>query len=114
MRFGVLLGVIATLVFALYPADALIPRADGALAHLMVFVILTLVSLAAWPRAHWTIVGFALLGLGAVIELAQGVMTAGRTADISDLAFDAAAIAAGLIVGTLFRRFFSALPDLSR
>ena len=114
IRLGVFLGVMAALVFALYPADAFIPRADGALAHFGAFLVLSTMCMIAWPHVRWVIVGLVLLGLGATIELVQYAMAAGRTADLLDLAFDAVAIGTGLIMGTLIRKFFSAFPSPSR
>ena len=53
---------------------------------------------------HWRRVGLLLLLYGALIELLQGVMALGRTADLWDLAADAGGLVLGLLAAQWFGR----------
>jgi hypothetical protein len=54
--------------------------------------------------AHWRRVGLLLLLYGALIEILQGAMALGRTADFWDLAADAGGLALGLLAARWFGR----------
>jgi hypothetical protein len=54
--------------------------------------------------SHWRRVGLLLLLYGALIELLQGAMALGRTADLGDLAADAGGLALGLLAAHGFGR----------
>jgi VanZ family protein len=60
-------------------------------------------GLAVWftglyPRARYWRVVAALLALGLALEMAQGVMRLGRSADLLDMAANAAGVGAGLLL----------------
>ncbi len=53
---------------------------------------------------HWRRVGLLLLLYGALVELLQGAMALGRTADLWDLAADAGGVVLGLLAAHRFGR----------
>lgn len=66
----------------------------------------TYLFLAVWftgliARKRWWMVAATLLILGAAMEAGQYLMQAGRTADVYDMAANAAGIAAGLLLAAL-------------
>jgi hypothetical protein len=67
---------------------------------------LAFLGLALWfagliERQSYPLLGLALLGLGGVIEIAQGAMGLGRTADWYDWYADLAGTGAGLMLGLI-------------
>jgi VanZ family protein len=54
--------------------------------------------------SHWRRVGLLLLSYGALIEILQGLMAMGRTADFYDLAADAGGLVLGLLAAHWFGR----------
>jgi len=77
--------------------------------HVAAYFALGLVALPALPRVRPLYIWFGLCALGASIELAQGLMNAGRTANILDGVANATgavlAIAVWLILTRLTRKF---------
>jgi VanZ family protein len=61
-------------------------------AHLAAFYIITLLAFAVAPRSRRTDLALATLGLGVLIELAQGVV--GRSLSLTDLLADAVGVGA--------------------
>ncbi len=66
------------------------------LEHLAAYGALAFVFAGALGRARWKAVFWALLGLGAGLELAQAVTGGGRLADPWDMAANALGVVAGL------------------
>lgn len=86
--------VCALLVLTLGPFQGLESQfglSDTA-AHVMAFYIVTLLAFAVAPRQRRTDLALATLGLGVLIELAQGVL--GRSLSLTDLLADAVGVGA--------------------
>jgi VanZ family protein len=66
--------------------------------HIMAYVVLAFWFGSIVVRRDYLWIALSLLGFGAVIELAQGWMSQGRTADIMDLRADAIGIVLGLVL----------------
>jgi VanZ family protein len=56
--------------------------------------------------SHWRRVGLLLLLYGALIEILQGAMALGRTADLRDLVADAGGLVLGLLAALWFGRIW--------
>lgn len=73
------------------------------LRHALAYALLTLllgralVPLWSRPRAGWDVAAALAVGYGAVMELAQGLLTEARCADVGDLLANAAGAAAVLL-----------------
>lgn len=94
----------ASLVAFLSPgtgAPPLFPGEDK-LVHAGIFAALTLAALAAWPAPAR--VAAALVAYGAAVEVLQGVLPFGRTADVWDLAADTAGVALGVLAAAVLAR----------
>lgn len=92
---AIAVAVVGTLlVLTLGPFQGLESRfglSDTA-AHLTAFYIITLLAFAVAPRQRRTDLALATLGLGVLIELAQGVV--GRSLSLTDLLADAVGVGA--------------------
>lgn len=100
-RFWILLGVLlvlATLYVCLRPAGTdppWFPNVDK-LQHFTAYLVLTAWFGALLDRSRYWPLAAAMLALGGVIEVAQGAMALGRTADLTDVLANALGVAAGL------------------
>jgi VanZ family protein len=63
------------------------------------FLVVRAVTLSGWERRRLVWLGGALSVYGALDELHQ-LFIAGRSADVSDWAFDTLGVAAGLLIGS--------------
>ena len=94
---GVLL-LLATLYLCLRPTapePPSLPNLDK-LQHLTAWFVLTAWFGALIQRRHLAWVVLGALALGGAIEVAQGAMDLGRTADLRDVLANAVGVAAGL------------------
>lgn len=93
-----LLAVLAVLVFCLMPASGLpdLPHNGDKLEHALAFFALAASAVQLYARPRLRVVGVGLLLLGFAIEVAQGALTADRSADPFDLMADAVGIALGM------------------
>jgi VanZ family protein len=88
------------------------PGVSDKVEHFTAYLALALWFTGLYPRARYWIVVVALLALGGSLEVAQGLMQLGRTADIFDVAANAAGVGSGLLLALAFtgawaRRFES-------
>ena len=93
------MAIIATLVFALSPADS--GGAGGSINHVLAFVVLGILTRLSFSSLAfpWSLV--LLAALGGAIEITQLYMGTGRIADWGDWVVDVAAAAIGLLLGSL-------------
>jgi VanZ family protein len=66
--------------------------------HLLAYVALGFCFASVVVRRDWFWLALALLAFGALIEVAQGVMSLGRSAELKDLLADAAGIGIGFVL----------------
>jgi VanZ family protein len=105
-RFWYLLGlllllllVLAVLYTSLAPPNDLPPvQFNDKLEHGTAYVLMMLWFGGLVPVRQYGWLIAALLALGGGIEIAQGLMNLGRTADIMDFAADAGGVAVGLLL----------------
>ncbi len=94
-----LLLVLAVLYTSLAPASDLPPIGfNDKLEHGSAYMLMALWFGGLVPMRQYGWLAAALLALGGGIEIAQGLMQLGRTADILDFAADGAGMAAGLLL----------------
>ena len=72
--------------------------------HFAAFFTLYLLHLAAYPAVTWRLRSAFFLGYGILIEAVQAFLPT-RQSSASDVAVDAAAILAAVLLHRLFRRF---------
>ncbi len=95
MRMIWFLAIAATLWFALIPPDW--GGLGGAGYHGVAFMVLGLLTPAAFPTARLLLIWLTLVALGGAIELAQGVMSTQRYSEWGDFATDAIAATVGVV-----------------
>ena len=78
-----------------------VPQGFDKVEHFGTYMFLAVWFTGLFARPRWWTVVVALLALGAVMEAGQYIMQAGRTADVSDMAANAAGVAAGLLLAAL-------------
>ena len=78
-----------------------VPRGFDKVEHFGTYMFLAVWFTGIFARPRWWTVVVALLALGAAMEAGQFIMGAGRTADVHDIAANAAGVAAGLLLATL-------------
>jgi hypothetical protein len=109
------LAVFAGIVLSLMPApplhDPWFPAADK-LQHAVAYGLLFLLGGLAGYRARPLAVG--LIALGAVIEVAQGTLTATRSAEWLDLAADAVGVGLGHAIALAVERYRSSSAGLEQ
>ncbi|MBM4239124.1 MAG: hypothetical protein FJ154_06260 [Gammaproteobacteria bacterium] len=106
-RSWVTLGV-ALLVLVIYlclePADGGgASRINDKLAHFLAFFALAGWFAALVERRFYWLIALGMLSVGGLIEVAQGLMALGRTADLLDFVADAAGVSAGILINLLIR-----------
>lgn len=103
----VTLGV-ALLVLVIYlclePADGGgASRINDKLAHFLAFFALAGWFAAIVERRFYWLIALGMLSVGGLIEVAQGLMALGRTADLLDFVADGAGVSAGILINLLIR-----------
>lgn len=106
-RWWVTLGV-ALLVLVIYlclePADGGgASRINDKLAHFLAFFALAGWFAALVERRFYWLIALGMLSVGGLIEVAQGLMALGRTADLLDFVADGAGVSAGILINLLIR-----------
>jgi len=93
----VLVGVI---VYASLAPGLAVPAPDGfdKVEHFTAYFGLALWFTGLYPRARYWRVVVGLLALGLAVEIAQGAMQLGRSAEVLDMAANAAGVGAGLLL----------------
>lgn len=105
LRYPRLWIAVGLTVAAAIAVTSLVPSKDlpeikvsDKIEHLVAYVALGFCFASVVVRRDWFWLVLALLGFGALIEVAQGLMSFGRSADVWDLVADAAGIAIGLLL----------------
>lgn len=83
-----------------------IPHLDKVL-HLIVYVILAGGIAIAWPKISKFRIFWGCIVFGAALEIAQGLMAAGRTASLWDSLANSLGVALGLYIAVIIGRLFS-------
>ncbi|MGD9843327.1 MAG: VanZ family protein [Steroidobacteraceae bacterium] len=99
-RFWLVFGwvsVAAAMVLSLMPGSDL-PKWNDKLEHALGYFLLTFWFCGIYARRHHWLVGLAMLGMGALVEILQGIMHMGRQADVHDLVADIIGIAPALLL----------------
>ncbi|MDE1468296.1 VanZ family protein [Aurantiacibacter sp. D1-12] len=96
-----LICVGATLWFALVPPQ--MGGLGGAGYHGVAFMVLGLLTPAAFPRLSLLLVWFALLALGGAIEVGQEFTDLGRSGEWADMRFNTIAATVGVIYAWIGR-----------
>ena len=78
-----------------------VPQGFDKVEHFATYLFLAVWFTGLFARPRWWMVVVTLLILGAVMETGQYLMQAGRTADVYDMAANAAGVAVGLLLATL-------------
>ena len=82
-------------------ADVPVRGFNDKINHVLGFVAMTLWFCALFERRRWLMVSGAMLALGILIEVTQGLLPTGRKADVLDLVADSAGIGAGVLLARL-------------
>lgn len=103
--FWLILGwvfVIAAIIASLVPNKEL-PQVgiSDKWEHSIGYALLTVWFTGIYPRASYVRIGLAMFAMGVSIEIAQGLMGLGRTADPRDVFANSMGIAGGLLVATI-------------
>lgn len=96
-------AAVFTLWSTMAPAAPNVPGGDK-VQHVAVFGLLALLLWAAYPRMSVGWRAACLLGFGATIEVLQGTLPFGRSAELFDLAADALGIGASAFLEVVARR----------
>jgi VanZ family protein len=78
-----------------------VPLGFDKVEHFVTYLFLAVWFTGLIARKRWWMVAVTLLLLGAAMEAGQFIMQAGRSADVNDMAANAAGIAAGLLLAAL-------------
>ena len=78
-----------------------VPQGFDKVEHFGTYLFLAVWFTGLFARPRWWMVAVTLLALGAAMETGQYVMQAGRTADVYDMAANAAGVTVGLLLATL-------------
>lgn len=101
-RFWLVFGwvsVLAAFYFSLAPVSQLkLPDWNDKIEHSAGYFLLTFWFCGIYPRQRYWKVGLAMLGMGALVEIMQGLMHMGRHADVQDLVADLAGIVPALLL----------------
>jgi hypothetical protein len=91
--------IIAAIVISLLPGHTL-PKTgvSDKFEHSLLYVVLAVWFAGLYPRSRYVVIGVALFLMGAVIEVAQGVMNLGRFADVRDVVANTTGIVIGLVL----------------
>ncbi len=94
------LALVLVLVYASLVPDLPIPAPGNfdKVEHFTTYCALAVWFLGLYPRSRYWAVVVALLALGGGLEIAQGLMGLGRTADILDMAANTSGVGVGLLL----------------
>jgi VanZ family protein len=92
-------GLVAAVVYASLKPDfgPAVPAGFDKLEHMSAYLLLTVWFAGLYPPAAFRRIGAALLALGVCLEVMQGLMHMGRSAEVLDAAANAAGIGLGLL-----------------
>lgn len=93
---------------AIWPRPLRIPgEPSDKVQHILAFVVLTVLALAAYRRASFLRVIAGLALFGALIEVTQMIPALNRDAELLDWIADVSAVATVLVIAAAWRRFRS-------
>ncbi|HKE94491.1 MAG TPA: VanZ family protein [Povalibacter sp.] len=95
---GWLLIIVAFVVCLLPGKDLPEVQLSDKYEHTILYLILTLWFTGLYPRSRYAVIATALFVMGVTIEIAQGAMHLGRTADVHDVMANTAGILIGLML----------------
>lgn len=78
-------------------------RINDKLAHFLAFFVLAGWFAALVERRFYVLVAIGMLTVGGLIEVAQGLMALGRTADVLDVVADGVGVLAGILINLPIR-----------
>ena len=109
-RFWLVFGwvsVAAAMVLSLMPPAVVeLPDWNDKLEHAAGYFLLTFWFCGIYPRHRYWAVGLAMLGMGILVEVLQGVMHMGRQADAKDLLADLIGIVPALLLSLTPLRYW--------
>jgi mannose-6-phosphate isomerase len=104
VRYSFWAAILVTLAFALSPRPPQLPgQPDDKVQHILAFLVLTSLAVAAYPRTSLPRLFFWLSGFGGLIELLQAIPLLHRDSSMMDWAADSASVAAVLFLAHLAR-----------
>jgi len=104
-------ATIFAVVMAVLPHPPQVGHVSDKLQHSAAFVTLTVLAVAAYPRAELLRIAERLTLVGAVIEVVQSIPALHRDCDIRDLLTDCLAIGVVMAVVVLYRRHAGKVPQ---
>ncbi|MBB6092301.1 VanZ family protein [Povalibacter uvarum] len=94
--------IIIAIVVCLLPGKNLpVTHVSDKIEHAALYAFLMIWFAGLYPRSRYTLIAVALLLLGVAIELAQGAMHLGRTADVRDVIANSIGVGIGLTLSLL-------------
>jgi hypothetical protein len=103
-RFTLFGALAATLYLALTPGPAGAMIESGPLRHMMAFLILPCLAMAAYPRLSRWLILFIMSVFGGLIELGQLGMNVGRHGSWMDWLLDTGTAAVAIVIALAWRR----------
>ena len=103
-RFTLFGALAATLYLALTPGAAGAMIESGPLRHMMAFLILPSLAMAAYPRLSRWLILFIMSVFGGLIELGQLGMNVGRHGSWMDWLLDTGTAAVAIMIALAWRR----------
>lgn len=98
------LALAVSLAAALNPQPPRIPgEPSDKIQHILAFLALTVMALAAYPRAKRWAQALALSGFGALIEVLQMIPALHRSSELMDWVADTGAVLAVIVLGAVLR-----------
>lgn len=104
LRFLFWAAAIFAFVMAVLPHPPQVGHVSDKIQHILAFVTLTVLAVAAYPRAELLRIAERLILVGAVIEVVQSIPALHRDCDIRDLLTDCLAIGVVMTVVILYRQ----------
>ena len=111
LRFLFWAAAVFAIVMALVPHPPQVGHVSDKLQHIAAFGTLTVLAVAAYPRAELLRIAERLTLVGAVIEVVQSIPALHRDRDIKDLLADFLAIGAVMAVVIVYRQLRATAPD---
>lgn len=96
-------AAIFAFVMAVLPHPPMVEHVSDKIQHIAAFVTLTVLAVAAYPRAELLRIAERLTLVGAVIEVVQSIPTLHRDCDIRDLLTDCLAIGVVMAIVVVYR-----------
>lgn len=107
LRLGVFLTAVAVILYMTLAPNKDVPGSEmfwDKASHAIAFGLLTVIGLLMSTHRRWVVV-VSVIGLGLVIEVAQGLMPYGRQGDWRDALADVIGVVVAVILWAIARRF---------